>query len=107
MGTEAAITAYGIPLAPLTSFKCLGIVLLALDDDCSELVHKIWREWQKWEHLSRVLIREGADAHTLGIIYVAVFQVVMLYGLETWVMSPCIGVVWGGLRHRVIHRLIR
>ena len=27
-GVEAAFTAYGIPLAPVTSFRYLGIVLL-------------------------------------------------------------------------------
>ena len=53
----------------------------------------------------RVLSREGADAWTLGRIYVAVVQVVMIYGSEKWVTTPHIGRVLGGFHHRVDHRL--
>ena len=35
----------------------------------------------------------------------AVVQKVMLYGSETWVMTPCIGRVLGGFHHRVDRRL--
>ena len=63
------ITAYEIPLAPVTSFKYLGIVLLKADDDWSEVVSNISPGvWQKWALLTRVLIREGADACSLGQI---------------------------------------
>ena len=51
------------------------------------------------------MIREGADAWTSGIIYGAVVQAVMMYGLETWVMTPCIGRFWGGFHHRVVLRM--
>ena len=52
------------------------------------------------------MIREGADTCDLGRIYVVVVQAVILYGLETWVVTPQIGRVWGGLHHKVDHRLI-
>ena len=42
-------------------------------------VHELWREWQKWARLSRVLSRKGAEDWTSGRIYVAVVQVIMLY----------------------------
>ena len=38
--TEIVITAYGIPLAAVTSFKYLGSVLLAVDEDWPEVVQK-------------------------------------------------------------------
>ena len=44
--------------------------------------------------MSRVLIKEGGDAQTLGGIYVTVAQAIMIYGLETWVMTPHIRMVW-------------
>ena len=97
MGAEAAITAYGIPLALITSFKYLGrILLVAADEDWPEVFKNLWREHKKWARMTRVLSREGADARTLGQIYLAVVQSVMLYGLETWVMTPHIGRVLGG-----------
>ena len=35
-GSEEEITAYGIPLAPITSFKYIRRVLLEAYDDCSD-----------------------------------------------------------------------
>ena len=52
-----------------------------------------------------VLRREGSDARTLGRIYVTVVQAVMIYGSETWVITPYIGRVLGGFHHRVACRL--
>ena len=55
--------------------------------------------------MTRVLIREGTDARTLVQIYLEVVQPVMIYRSETWVMTPCIGGVWGKFHHRVVCRL--
>ena len=41
---------------------------------------------------------------TSGIFYIAVVQVLLLYGLEMWVMSPRIGRTMGGLHHQVVRR---
>ena len=68
-GKERDITAYGIPLALVTSFKYLGSVLSTSDDNCPAVVHNLWRAHQKWARLSRVLSREGSDARTLGRIF--------------------------------------
>ena len=86
--TATAISAYGIPLATVTSFKYLGRVLSESDDDWPAAAKNLQRERQKWALLSRVLVREGVDARTPGRIYMVVVQAVMLYGLETWVYSP-------------------
>ena len=43
------------------------------------VVHNLWREQQKWVRLFRVFIRKGYITQTLGNIYVAVVQVVMIY----------------------------
>ena len=71
-----------------------------MHNDWSAVVHKLRRAQQKWSRMSRVLIRESA-----GIIYVVVVQAVLLYRSETWVMKLHIGRFWGGLHHRVAHRL--
>ena len=99
------ITAYGIPLVPVSSFKYLGRVMLASDDDWPAVEQNLRREQQKWERLTRVLEREGVDAWTSGRIYMVVVQAVLLYGSQMWVMTPCIGRVWGGFCHRVARRL--
>ena len=101
-----AITAYGIPLSPVTSFLYFGRVILASDDDWLAVVHNLRWAQQKWARLSRVLSREVAGARTLGIIYVAVVQVVLLYGLDMWVLTPRIGRLLGGFHQRVYLSLV-
>ena len=61
---------------------------MAADNDWKAVVRKLRRGRQKWAHLTRVLGREGVDARTLGMLYVAVVKVVLLYGSETWMMPP-------------------
>ena len=63
-GTEMAITSYRIPLAPVTSFKYLDRILSVPDGDWIEVVHNLRRARHKWARMSRVPIREGADART-------------------------------------------
>ena len=55
--------------------------------------------------LTRVLIRELTDSRTSGQIYLAVVQLVMIDGSETWVMTPHTGRVLGGFHHRVARRM--
>ena len=87
-GTEKSLTAYGLPISQVTSFKCLGRVLAAEDDDWPEVVHNHQQARHKWARMTQILSREGADARTLGQIYLAVVQSVLLYGSETWVLTP-------------------
>ena len=49
--------------------------------------------------------REGVDARTLGRIFVAVVQEVVIYRSDMWLMTPRIGRVLGGFHHRVAHRM--
>ena len=65
------------------------------------VVHNLQRSQHKWAILNRVLGREGADARTLGRIYLAVVQAVLMYGSDTWVMKLRIGRVLGRFQHRV------
>ena len=75
---ERTIDAYCVSLSQVTSFKYMGRVLATEDDDWPSVVRNLWRARQKWAWLTHILIREGADAHTLGHIYLAVVQLVLL-----------------------------
>ena len=107
MGKDLDITAYGIPIAPFTSFKYLGRFIFAVDNDWPEVVQNLHRERQKWVRQTQVLSREGEDARTFGQIYFVVVRSVMLYRLELWVLTPRMKRVWGGFHHRVSHSLTR
>ena len=83
----------------------MGRVLATEDDNWSSVVHNLRRARQKWARLTHILIREGADAQTSGQIYLAVVQSVLMYGSETWVLTPRMKRVFGGFHHRVDLRL--
>ena len=79
-GIERAITSYGSPLAQVTSFKYLGRVLAAEDNDWPAMVHNLRCARQKWARLTWILSREGADDRNLGHIYLGLAQSVIIYG---------------------------
>ena len=106
-GSETALTTYGCPLAPISSFKYLGRILLASDDAWPELVCNFRQACKKWVNMTWLLGREVSDYWTLGMFYVAVVQEVLFHGSETWVMSPHIGRTLVSFHHRVAHRLTR
>ena len=92
-------------LAQVTSFKYLGRVLEAEDNNWLEVVRNLRRVRHKWERLTQILSRKGADAHDLGRIYITVVQLIMLYGFETWVLTQQMKGFWGRFYHRVTRRL--
>ena len=51
--------------------------------------------------MSRIIGWEGANPRTSGNFYKAVVQETLLFGAESWVMSPQIGKTLGGFHHRV------
>ena len=71
------------------------------------MVRNLRRSRKKWARLPWVLIREGADARTLGEIYLVMVQAVLLYGSEIWVLTPRMQRVLGGFHHIVARKLTR
>ena len=104
-GSETAFTADWIPLAQITSFKYIGRIITAVDDEWPAVVRNLRKERRKLLQLTRMLSREGVDAWTSVHIFLALFQSLMLYGLEMWVMTSRIWRVLGGFHHRVACRL--
>ena len=51
-----------------------------------------WRGW-------------GKVARVPGMFLKVVVQEVLLFGLETWVMTPRMGRFMGGFQHRVVRRI--
>ena len=65
---DTAFTAYGIPLAPETSFRYLRRVLLVEYNYWPEVFRNLRKARWKWERLTQVLRREGADDRPSGQI---------------------------------------
>ena len=104
-GAVVALTNYDQPLMAVPPFKYLGRVLFLSDYDCPAVIWNLRRMRQKRARLSQVIGWEEEDAQMSGMLYTAVFQAVLLYRLESWVMPPRIGKALGIFHHHVMRRL--
>ncbi len=69
-------------------FKYLG-QLLAHDDNNSQAMRANLKKARKsWARVSSVLRAENASPKVCGVFYKAVVQAVLLFGSETWKLSP-------------------
>ena len=96
---------YGTPLMAVPSFKHLGHIIFSTDDICTEVDLNLQWVQGKWGRIVSILGREGADKRTAGKFYVVVVQAVLLFGSETWVVTPRLGKALAGFHHQAVHRM--
>ena len=58
------------------------------DDDWSAVAGNLGKARKRWGRMQRTLSREGANKQVSGNFFKAVAQQVLLFGAETWVVSP-------------------
>ena len=75
------------------------------DDDWLVVVGNFGKAIKSWGRLSWILSWEGADPKVLGHFNKAVAQAVLLYGAETWVLTPWMKRDLDSFQHRVARRL--
>ena len=81
-------TAYGDELERVEVFKYLGR-LMAMDDNDRQAVRSNMRKARKvWARLSRLLRMDNATPRVCGMFYKATIQAVLLFGSETWNLTP-------------------
>ena len=96
--------AYGKPLDTVTSFKYLGRVITAGDDNWPVVTSNLIKAQKSWTRMTRILGWEGEDPRISSLFFKVVVQAVLLFGLETWVMNPCMERALGSFQHRVAQR---
>ena len=62
---------------------------------------------EKWARMLKILGRGEANTRLLGTFFNVVVQVVLLFGLDMWLMNPCMGWALGGFQHMVARRITR
>ena len=62
--------------------------MTAGDDDWPEVAGNLVKARKSWGWLSSILSREGADKRVSGNFFKAVVQAVLLFGAETWMLTP-------------------
>jgi hypothetical protein len=85
---EVVFSVRGVPLESVSKFLYLGRQLSSTDDDWPDVVKNLVKARKRWATISWVLIRDGATPRISAMFYKAVVQSVLLYGSETWVLSP-------------------
>ena len=75
--------------------------LTAVEDNWPEVVGKLKKVQKIWARLTRILGREGDNPRVLGVFFKAVVQAVLIFGSETWVLTPHMGRALGSFHHGV------
>ena len=70
-------------------------MLLYTNNNWPAVEQNRWTERGKWGWLAKILVREGADKITIGRLYVAVLQVVLLLGTKRGFWHLSIEIPWG------------
>ena len=60
------------------------------------------KERAAWRRMTRILSREGERPRVFGFFFKSVVQSVLLFGVETWVLTPCMGRVLGDFQNQVV-----
>ena len=85
----------------MTSFRYLGRVILASDDDWPTVFQNLEKARAVRRRMTRILIREGLETRVSDFLCNAVVQLVLIFGAETWVVTPCMGRIVGGLQDQL------
>ena len=69
------------------TFKYLGRILNRSDNDWPWVLQNVGKACRIWNRLGKLLRREGAEPRVSAMFYQAVVQSVILFGVDTWVLS--------------------
>ena len=86
--SKRAFQAYGEQLETVTLLTYLGQVLLAGDDDWLAVEGNLIKARKSLTRMTRILVQEEAYQSIYGLFLKVVVQVVLLFGSETWVLTP-------------------
>ena len=87
------------------SFRYLVLVISAADEEWPAVVGNLSRERAVWRSMTRILIREVAAPRVSGFFFKSMVQVMLIFGAETWVVTPRIGKALGVFQAQVERRL--
>ena len=89
----------------VTELKYLGRVLTNTDGDWPAVSSNIRKARANWGRLARILVREGEDLKVTRSFYNAVTQQVLLFGVESWVLTKRMESALDAFQDRVARRL--
>jgi hypothetical protein len=94
-----------VQLEKVDTFRYLGRLLSYNNSDWPTLFYNLKKAQQRWGMVSRVLVRDGASTHAMGLFYKAIVQAVLLYGCETWTLTDPMIKALESFHHKVARRI--
>jgi hypothetical protein len=88
LALQQLFTAYGDELERVEVFKYLGRLLAYDNNDAPAVRGNIKKTRGIWARLSRTIRSENASPHVCGVFYKSTVQSILLFGSETWTLSP-------------------
>jgi hypothetical protein len=83
-----SFTAYGDELERVEVFKYMGWLLAYDDNDTQAMGGNLKKACKTWGQVSRILRAENASPKVCGVFFKATVHAVLLFGSETWKLSP-------------------
>jgi hypothetical protein len=97
--------ACGDKLERVEVFKYLGWLLAYNDNDTQAMRGNLKKARKSWGQVSCILRAENASPKDCGVFYKAIVQTVLLFGSETWKLSPLSLKSLGGFQIRAARRM--
>jgi hypothetical protein len=98
---------HGDVLDRVEVFWYLGRLLSQDDDDIQVVRSQLCKARGTWARIGQVLRRENAPPRVSAKFYKAIVQSVLLYGSETWVLSPAAMARLEGFHIRAAYRMAK
>ena len=95
----------GSRLDNVLAFKYLGLVMTKGDHDWPAVAVNLSKARKIWGRLSWILCREGGDARVSGNFFKAVVQAVLMFGAETWLLTPRMEQALDSFQHGAARRI--
>ena len=105
--TARSFRTYGLPLVMMISFKYLRRVISETEDNCPEVVSNLAQGKTVWRRMSHILSREGTTPLVSGFFLKVLIQAILIFVVETWMVTPRMGTDLGGFQTQVARRLTR
>jgi len=102
---EIVFRANGTDLDRVPNFNYLGRILSQGNTDWPTTYKNLKKARAKWTLISRPLIKTGVSERTVGLFTKAITQSVLLYGSETWVVTPQMLQPLESFTHRIARRI--
>ena len=93
------------PLEANIELPYLGRTITYNNSDWEALYINLRKSQRRWGVVEKVLGKMGEPIKLRAIMYKALFQEMLLYGSESWVVTDAMMTVLEGFHHRIARRI--